>query len=120
MKEYKCEVVAKGYNTEEECKSWPVEKCNVRSELVKKITPETSCHKVPKKLCGPAGCALVQGPKECIDKTEVVVVEVSVKGVGKKQAKQTKQTKQTTWLNMISILAPICYILNFSSKYATS
>ena len=78
MKEYKCEVVAKGYNTEEECKSWPVEKCNVRSELVKKITPETSCHKIPKKLCGPAGCALVQGPKECIDKTEVVVVEVSV------------------------------------------
>ena len=78
VKEYKCEVVAKGYNTEEECKSWPVEKCNVRSELVKKITPETSCHKLPKKLCGPAGCALVQGPKECIDKTEVVVVEVSV------------------------------------------
>jgi hypothetical protein len=90
VKEYKCELVAKGYNTEEECKSWPVEKCNVRSELVKKITPETSCHKVPKKLCGPAGCALVQGPQECIDKKEIVVVEVPEETCNLKPKKQCK------------------------------
>ena len=81
LKEYKCEIVTKGYNKEEECKQWPVKKCNVRSELVKKVTPETKCHKVPKKLCGPAGCALVQGPEECYDKIETVVQEVSKKSV---------------------------------------
>ena len=81
LKEYKCEIVTKGYNKEEECKQWPVKKCNVRSELVKKVTPETKCHKVPKKLCGPAGCALVQGPEECYDKIETVVQEVSKKSI---------------------------------------
>ena len=53
IKEYKCELVTKGYTKEEECKEWPVQKCTVTSELVKKVTPETSCHKEPKPFSPP-------------------------------------------------------------------
>ena len=61
---------------EEECKEWPVQKCSVASELVKKFTPETKCHKEPKELCAPSGCGFVQGPEECYDKKETVIHDV--------------------------------------------
>ena len=76
IKEYKCQVKSKGYTSEEECKEWPVQKCSVKSELVKKVTPETSCHKVPKKLCAPVGCGFVPGPEECYPKKETTIHEV--------------------------------------------
>ena len=38
----------------QDCTSWPVERCNVRTELVNKVTPETACKKVPKEKCAPA------------------------------------------------------------------
>ena len=78
IKEYKCELVTKGYTKEEECKEWPVQKCTVTSELVKKVTPETSCHKEPKELCAPSGCGFVQAPEECYDKKETVIHDVSL------------------------------------------
>ena len=62
---------------EEECKEWPVQKCSVTSELVKKFTPETKCHKEPKELCAPSGCGFVQGPEECYDKKETIIHDVS-------------------------------------------
>ena len=62
---------------EEECKEWPVQKCSVASELVKKFTPETKCHKMPKELCAPSGCGFVQGPEECYDKKETIIHDVS-------------------------------------------
>ena len=62
---------------EEECKEWPVQKCSVASELVKKFTPETKCHKEPKELCAPSGCGFVQGPEECYDKKETIIHDVS-------------------------------------------
>ena len=77
VKEYKCEYVTKGYTKEEECKEWPVQKCSVTSELVKKFTPETKCHKEPKELCAPSGCGFVQGPEECYDKKETIIHDVS-------------------------------------------
>ncbi len=77
IKEFKCETVTRGYSSEEECKEWPVERCNVRTELVTKSTPETACKKVPKEKCAPAGCGFVQGVPECFDKTETVIQEVS-------------------------------------------
>ena len=76
VQEYKCQTKSKGYTSEEECKEWPVQKCSVRSELVKKVTPETKCHKVPKKLCAPRGCGFVAGPEECYPKKETTVHEV--------------------------------------------
>jgi hypothetical protein len=47
-------------------------------ELVKKVTPETKCHKIPKKLCSPVGCGFVQGPEECHNKKETIVQEVNL------------------------------------------
>ena len=76
IKEYKCRPISKGYKTEEDCKEWPVQKCSVKSEWVKKVTPETKCHKVPKKLCAPTGCGFVQGPEQCFDKKETVIEDV--------------------------------------------
>lgn len=76
LKEVKCETVVRGYTEEEDCTEWPVERCNVRTELVNKATPETACKKVPKEKCAPAGCGFVQGVPECFDKSETVIQEV--------------------------------------------
>jgi hypothetical protein len=45
-------------------------------QRVSKFSPETECKKVPKEICGPAGCLLKPGPEECFEKKEVVVQEV--------------------------------------------
>ena len=54
--EQKCKEVTVGYTTKDECDEWPVEKCTVEKKLVKKVTPETGCHKEPVELCAPKGC----------------------------------------------------------------
>ena len=64
------------FPTFKDCTDWPVQKCSLRSELVKKVSPETSCEKIPKQMCAPRGCGFVPGPPECFDKTETVVQEV--------------------------------------------
>ena len=79
LKEVKCETKDRGYTTEEDCTEWPVERCNVRTELVNKVTPETACRKVPKEKCAPQGCGFVQGVPECFDKVETVIQEVRLK-----------------------------------------
>ena len=54
--EQKCKEVTVGYTTKDECDEWPVEKCTVEKKMVKKVTPETGCHKEPVELCAPKGC----------------------------------------------------------------
>lgn len=49
-----------GFLEEEKCDYWPVEKCSVTPTEVKKYTPETSCEKVPREMCAPAGCGLTE------------------------------------------------------------
>lgn len=49
-----------GFLEEEKCDYWPVEKCSVTPTEVKKYTPETNCEKVPREMCAPAGCGLVE------------------------------------------------------------
>ena len=61
----------------QKCTEWPVEKCEIRKEVVTKVTPETKCEKVPKEKCAPDGCGFVPGVQECFDKVETVVQEVS-------------------------------------------
>ena len=56
MHEQKCKEVTVGYTTKDECDEWPVERCTVEKKLVKKVTPETGCHKEPVELCAPKGC----------------------------------------------------------------
>ena len=76
VKEVKCETKEVGYSTEEDCTEWPVERCNIRTELVNKVTPETACKKVPKEKCAPRGCGFVPGVQECFDKVETTIQEV--------------------------------------------
>ena len=71
-KEQKCEQITQGYTTEEKCSNWPLQKCVLSKQKVKKYTPETECKKVPFELCGPAGCPVEPGQEECQDKSETV------------------------------------------------
>ena len=52
----KCKEVTEGYTTREECDEWPVERCSIEKNKVKKYTPETKCYKEPRELCAPRGC----------------------------------------------------------------
>ncbi|XP_040572677.1 uncharacterized protein [Lepeophtheirus salmonis] len=73
--EVKCEDVTQGYTTEQKCSKWPVKKCKLSSQTVKKYSPETHCTKVPFELCGPAACPTEPGPDVCISKEETFVVD---------------------------------------------
>jgi hypothetical protein len=70
--ERKCSQVTQGYTSEEQCTNWPVKKCSLQREVVKKYTPETDCKKNPYQLCGPSACPVEPGPEQCQDKTETV------------------------------------------------
>jgi len=72
----KCHDEVNGYTSEEKCSKWPREVCSVNKKLKTKYTPQTKCEKIPQKLCGPAGCGFVEGPEQCIDKVETVVVDL--------------------------------------------
>ena len=39
---------------------WPREVCSLEKQQVKKYTPDTSCQKVPKEMCAPRGCGIVE------------------------------------------------------------
>jgi len=71
--EKKCEPVVLGLKTEEKCDSWPVEKCTLNKQLVKKYTPETKCEKVPREVCAPEGCCIKEGPLNCQNRVKAVV-----------------------------------------------
>ena len=70
--EVKCNQVTQGYTTEEKCTKWPVKKCSLSRQNVKKYTPETNCEKVPYELCGPSACPVVPGAEQCQERTETV------------------------------------------------
>jgi len=73
--EQKCKEVTVGYTTKDECDEWPVEKCSVEKKLVKKVTPETGCHKEPVELCAPKGCGFTNGPVSCHNRVKTIVVD---------------------------------------------
>merc|ERR1711936_1163591 len=54
---------------------WPREVCTLEKQQVKKYTPDTSCTKIPKQLCAPQSCNIVEGPVQCRDKVQTVVVD---------------------------------------------
>jgi len=76
--EQKCKEVTVGYTTKDECDEWPVEKCTVEKKMVKKVTPETGCHKEPVELCAPKGCGFTNGPISCHDRVKTIVVDKPV------------------------------------------
>merc|ERR1712127_1029878 len=75
IQEEKCEEVQEGFTTELKCDTWPREVCTLEKQQVKKYTPDTYCQKVPKEMCAPRGCGIVEGPVECQDKVKTVVVD---------------------------------------------
>ena len=64
--------MTQGYTTEEKCSAWPVRKCDVTRQRVKKYSPETECKKIPFQLCGPSACPVEPGQEQCQDKEETV------------------------------------------------
>merc|ERR1711936_544976 len=75
VEEEKCEEVKEGYTTSLKCDKWPREVCTLEKQQVKKYTPDTSCTKIPKQLCAPQSCNIVEGPVQCRDKVQTVVVD---------------------------------------------
>merc|ERR1711892_400315 len=73
--EKRCQDVTEGFKTVNKCDTWPVEKCTLEKMKVKKFTPETSCKKMPKKMCSPKGCGIKEGPVQCQDKVKTVIVD---------------------------------------------
>ena len=72
MEEEKCAEVKEGYTTSLKCDKvrnpplkanfvqWPREVCTLEKQQVKKYTPDTSCTKIPKQLCAPESCNIVE------------------------------------------------------------
>jgi len=73
--EVKCEEETVGYQTKNNCKSWPKQECSLSKKTVTKYTTMTGCHKEPTELCAPAGCGYKEGPEECHDVTKTVISE---------------------------------------------
>jgi len=71
----KCKEVTQGYQTKEECDEWPVQRCSLTKQKVRKYTPETTCKPEPREVCAPAGCAMINGPIQCRNETKTIVVE---------------------------------------------
>jgi len=78
VQEKRCRTEVNGFLEEEKCDYWPVEKCQVTPTEVKKYTPETSCQKVPREMCAPRGCSIVEGDVLCEDKVKAVVINSPV------------------------------------------
>jgi len=74
--EEKCQDVTQGYTTNQVCTKWPVNKCSLSRQSVKKYSPETEGKKVPFELCGPSACPVEPGQQQCQQRTETIVQEV--------------------------------------------
>jgi len=73
--EEKCQDTTIGYTTKTECKKWPRRKCSLKSQIVRKVTPDTSCRKIPVVMCGPKGCGFSEGAEECRKKVKTVIFD---------------------------------------------
>lgn len=58
------------------CEEWPVQKCTLEKKLVKKVHPESECRKVPRQVCIPNNCQMVQGEEVCRDEDKVQIQNV--------------------------------------------
>jgi len=58
------------------CEEWPVQKCELVKRNVKKVHPETECRKIPRQVCIPNNCEMVQGEEVCRDEDKVQIQNV--------------------------------------------
>lgn len=63
---------------DQSCEEWPVQKCRLEKRVVTKVHPDTACRKIPREVCVPNNCAMVQGEEIC--REEVSIHEESVLG----------------------------------------
>jgi len=89
ISEEKCEDVTQGYTTEQKCTKWPVQKCQSKAQKTKKYSPQTSCKKVPREVCGAGSIAVPQG-EECFDRQETVIQEVPTETCNLEPQRQCK------------------------------
>ena len=61
---------------EQQCEEWPVQRCTLEKKTVKKIHPDTACRKIPREVCVPNNCAMVQGDEICRDENRMLVQNV--------------------------------------------
>jgi len=65
-----------GVTIEQQCEEWPVQRCTLEKKTVKKIHPDTACRKIPREVCVPNNCAMVQGDEICRDENRMLVQNV--------------------------------------------
>lgn len=61
---------------DQRCEEWPVQKCTLEKKTVKKVHPDTQCRKIPREVCVPNNCALVQADEICRDEVRMQVQNV--------------------------------------------
>ncbi|XP_059079016.1 uncharacterized protein LOC131877386 [Tigriopus californicus] len=65
-----------GITVDQRCEEWPVQKCTLEKKTVKKVHPDTQCRKIPREVCVPNNCALVQADEICRDEVRMQVQNV--------------------------------------------
>ena len=53
-----------------------MQRCTLEKKTVKKIHPDTACRKIPREVCVPNNCAMVQGEEICRDENRMLVQNV--------------------------------------------
>ena len=61
-----------GYSTSENCLKVPRKVCTLKTQSVRKVTPDTTCKKIAVEMCGPKGCGYSEGAEECREKVKNV------------------------------------------------
>ncbi|QQP39047.1 Uncharacterized protein FKW44_019803, partial [Caligus rogercresseyi] len=61
------------YAVKERCEKWPVQKCDVRTQNIKKVHPDTECKKIPRKVCVPNNCLTVPGEEICHEESRTQI-----------------------------------------------
>uniref|UniRef100_A0A0K2T055 Uncharacterized protein n=1 Tax=Lepeophtheirus salmonis TaxID=72036 RepID=A0A0K2T055_LEPSM len=61
---------------QKKCENWPVQQCVLKTRTVTKIHPETSCKKIPKKVCIPNNCKVVPTDEICHEQLKTVVQNI--------------------------------------------
>ena len=60
---------------EEVCKEFPAQECTVEATNEVITMPNTTCNSVPREICGPEVCPVVEGEEVCWDEIKAVSIK---------------------------------------------